>query len=119
MNELRFSESRRGEVLVLAVSGEVGITTAPIFQRKLAEILATGEKKVILDLAETTYIASSGLGAISQTAKEIRNRGGDLCLARVQYLSREVMNFFGLMPIVKLCKDVEEALKVFDQPEKR
>ena len=118
MNGLSFAETRRGEVLILAVCGEVGIMTAPAFKQKLADLVAAGEKKVILDLAETSYIASSGLGAISETAKAVRKKGGDLCLARVQYLSREVMNFFGLMPFVKICEDLDEAMRFLNPPQR-
>ena len=116
MKELRFTETRRDEVLILSVCGEVDMITAPSFRQKLADIMAAGETKVILDLRETSYIASSGLGAISQAAKDIRVKGGELCLARVHYLSREVMKFFGLMPIVRIYDNIEEAVKILQKP---
>ena len=118
VKELQFTQSRKGDVLVLAVSGEVDITTTAAFQRRLEKLLAAGEKKLVLDLTETSYIGSSGLGAISRTAKELRGKGGELCLASVHYLSREVMKFFGLMPIVRICDTVEEALKALEPPDK-
>jgi anti-sigma B factor antagonist len=118
VKELRFTASRKGDVLVLGVSGEVGITTSAAFQQKLEKLLAAGEKKLILDLTKTSYIGSSGLGAISRAAKELREKGGELCLASVHYLSREVMKFFGLMPIVRICDTVEEAVKSLRQPDK-
>ncbi len=99
--------------MILAVAGEVGIVSAPVFQRKLAGIVNSGETKLILDLGDTSYISSSGLGAISQAAKDLREKGGGLCLAHVNYLNREVMDFFGLLPVVNICKDVDAAMKVF------
>ena len=117
MNALQFTQTRRGDVLIVAVTGEVSIMTAPAFQKKLVHVVAAGEKKVVLDMAETSYITSSGLGAILEAAKELRKKGGDLCLARVHYLSRELMNFFGIMPVVKICDDIEQALKLLAQPQ--
>ena len=119
MSELRFEETRQGDVLIVAVHGEIGITASSAFQKKLAALVAAGETRLILDLEKTSYITSSGLGAISQAAKDIRQKGGTLCLARVHYLSREVMTFFGLMPIVNICDDIDDALSLLTKTPKR
>ena len=116
VREVRFAETRKGDVLIVAVSGEVGITTSPIFAQKLKDLVATGETRLVLDLGGVTYIGSAGLGAISEMAKSVRQKNGELCLACVHYLNREVMNFFGLMPIVKICDRVDDALKLLNQP---
>jgi anti-anti-sigma factor len=100
-----------GDVLIVAFSGEIGITASPAFAQKLKGFVAAGETRLILDLGDVTFIGSAGLGAISDVAKQIRQKKGELCLARVHYLNREVMNFFGLMPIVKICDHVADALK--------
>lgn len=112
---LRFTETRRGTALVLSVAGEINIATASAFRQKLDEIVATGQTKVVLDLKETSYIGSSGLGAIARAAKQIREKGGELCLARVHYMSKQMMSFFGLLPIIKIFDDVNDALLHFTQ----
>jgi len=67
-------------------------------------IIAKGSKKIILNLAEVTYVDSSGLGELVSAFTAVKNAGGELKLIN---LTKKVSD---LMVITKL-------VTVFDVPE--
>ena len=61
---------------VVAVRGEIHVTTAGEFSRRFHEILGRGRSRVVLDLSDTTFIDSTGLSVLLNCLRRInRNRG--------------------------------------------
>lgn len=54
---------RRGDVPIVRARGEIDIATASMLSSAL-EQLGTGERRVIVDLSEVTFVDSSGLGVL-------------------------------------------------------
>lgn len=66
---------------VIAVDGRFTAAGAPQFRHRAGEIVAKGENRIVVDLAECTFIDSSGLGALISALKTARVAGGDLKIA--------------------------------------
>ena len=49
----------------------------------VADLIAKGAQKVILDMTQLAYVDSAGLGMLLQTASKIKQAGGGLRLANV------------------------------------
>jgi anti-sigma B factor antagonist len=58
-----------GDVLVVVVTGEHDIYTAPALRERLEEALEA-ERGVVVDLAGTTFVDSSILGALLEARKQ-------------------------------------------------
>lgn len=71
-----------GDVIGLAVSGELDIATAPQLQSALADAVGHSPRGVELDLAECTFIDSTGLQVIVRAAMAVAEGGGWLSLER-------------------------------------
>jgi anti-sigma B factor antagonist len=69
----------RSETLVLRVSGRLDATTAPQLAERCANALQP-ERRLVLNLADVTFIASSGVGALLATAERYREAGTALHL---------------------------------------
>jgi anti-sigma B factor antagonist len=79
------SSARAGRgCTVVRVSGELDMDTAPALQDFLQAVAEAGAGQVVLDCSELTFLDSSGLGILLVGFKELRERGGRLCLAAVQ-----------------------------------
>lgn len=63
---------------ILCLSGHLDANSVEAFEEAAAKILVSGDPRVVLDLAELTYIASAGIGAIIALVQELRGGGGDL-----------------------------------------
>ncbi|MGN6607929.1 MAG: STAS domain-containing protein [Jatrophihabitans sp.] len=69
---------------VVSPVGRLNMASAPQLTTAVADIVAGGTHQVVVDLARTDFIDSSGLGALVASLKRCRKAGGDLLLAAPQ-----------------------------------
>ena len=74
--ELRADQ--REDVNVLAVLGELDVATAPHFRRAVGGLLGGEARLLAVDLTETDFLDSSGLGALVWALFRMRAAGGDI-----------------------------------------
>jgi anti-sigma B factor antagonist len=63
------------EVVVVALSGELDIVTAPEAARTIGELLEAGFSKVTVDLTALTFIESTGLRMLLKASQAAAERG--------------------------------------------
>lgn len=98
-----------GELLVYGVSGRLDASTVSILERALLRGFATGNKTVVLDLAEVTYISSSGLRVLLTARREARERGGDIALCALSSNVKDVMDMVGFTVLFTIHESVDAA----------
>ena len=86
----------------VAVRGEVDVYTAPQLRDRLYSVIADGIADVVLDLADMTFIDSTGLGVIVGTLKRLRESGGELTLRAPSRSTRKVLEITGLTRILTI-----------------
>ena len=69
---------------VVRVGGELDMDTSPQLHDFLQEVIDRGATRVVLDLADVTFMDSSGLGVLMVWFKELAGRSGSLCVAAVR-----------------------------------
>jgi anti-sigma B factor antagonist len=65
---------------VIAVSGEIHVSTAPEFARRLSEAIARGKTAVVLDLSATEFIDSTGLSVLLNGLRKVTRQRGRMAL---------------------------------------
>jgi len=65
---------------VITVSGEIHVSTAPEFQRRLDAAIARGKTAVVLDLSQTEFIDSTGLSVILNGLRRVTRQRGRMTL---------------------------------------
>jgi anti-sigma B factor antagonist len=65
---------------VIAVRGEIHVTTAPEFSRRLNEAIARGKTAVVLDLSAVEFIDSTGLSVLLNGLRRVTRAQGRLAL---------------------------------------
>jgi anti-sigma B factor antagonist len=65
---------------VITVSGEIHVSTAPEFQRRLDAAIAKGKTAVVLDLSETEFIDSTGLSVLLNGLRRVTRQRGRMAL---------------------------------------
>jgi anti-anti-sigma factor len=76
----RLSIETEGDVDLARVAGEVDASNVDDLTRRLLEALSNRTRAVILDLSDTSYIDSSGISLIFDTAARMKNRRQELRL---------------------------------------
>lgn len=65
----------RSSAVVVSVRGEVDNDTAPQLRQALSTAFSDGVRQLVVDLSETDFLDSSGLGALVGASKEHAARG--------------------------------------------
>lgn len=66
--------------MVIAISGDLHVSTAPRFSERLTEAIVTGKTAVVLDLAEVEFIDSTGLSVLLNGLRRVSQRRGRMAL---------------------------------------
>ncbi|NLG80545.1 MAG: anti-sigma factor antagonist [Firmicutes bacterium] len=100
-----------GNVLVVRLSGELDLGTAPEFRGRVEEELDARPDVtcMFLVLRDVTFIDSSGLGVILGRYKRLRARGGSLVAVSPSPQVRKVFELSGLATIIPVCETEDEA----------
>ncbi len=90
----------------LCVRGELDIATCPQLGSAVADVLATGAQSLVVDLAETTFLDSSGARQLVRTARHAADVGVALqvvCPAdnRPVRMVMELLELHQAVPIVE------------------
>jgi anti-sigma B factor antagonist len=96
---------------VLNVSGKIDAVTSKQLESAIDELLKTEATMMLLDLREVEYVSSSGLRVLMVAKEKLRQRQGDLRLASLQPLVREVFEITGLKQLFSIYASQGEALK--------
>ena len=76
---LKLSETPHGDdQCTLTVEGELDVATAGDFRRSVSTLLGTGCRELRVDLGGTTFLDSSGLGALIWAFHRLHAAGGAL-----------------------------------------
>ncbi len=93
---------------IVSVAGRLDASTAPEMEKRCADLIDEGARKVILNLAGLEYVSSAGLRSVLATAKKLKAAGGRLGLCSLSGLVQEVFaisGFDALLPIYDTLAD--------------
>ncbi|WP_193607247.1 STAS domain-containing protein [Nocardioides lijunqiniae] len=104
-------ETRDDGIGVVTPQGRLNMVSARRLKEILAELVGGGTHRIVVDLGETTFLDSSGLGALIGGLKSARQAGGDLRIARV---SPAVMTVFELTNLDRVLRARDSVDGAFD-----
>src|SRR5580698_10131873 len=101
-------------VTVLDIEGRVVLgEESNAFRGKVKGLLAAGKKKIVLNLAQVTYIDSAGLGTLVATFHSARSQGATLKLANLGTKFKEVLQVTKLMTVFDTYDNEAAAVQSF------
>jgi anti-sigma B factor antagonist len=104
-----------GDVQILDCSGKITLGEGTISIRNTVhDVLHAGTKKIVLNLAETNYIDSSGVGELVSTYTSVINGGGQLKLLSLTKKIRELLTITKLLTVFETFEDEKAALASFN-----
>jgi len=83
------------------------------FSGVVAQLLAAGSRKVLLDFSKVTYVDSATIGCLMDLYRQTTAAGGTLKLAGVQKRVETMLTMTGAHNFLKMFPDEAEALKSF------
>jgi anti-sigma B factor antagonist len=65
---------------IIAVEGEIHVSTAPEFSRLLVASIAAGRTSMVIDLSSVEFIDSTGLSVLLNALRRVTRAGGRMAL---------------------------------------
>lgn len=102
-----------GEILVVDFDGRLDTQTSDPATDRMDEIIAAGDKNVLLNLEKLEFISSAGLRVFLRTAKSLKSSGGNMKACSPNSVVKEVMEISGFDSLFDLHESEEKALGAY------
>ncbi|RAX46213.1 anti-anti-sigma factor [Arthrobacter sp. AQ5-05] len=106
---MELSHKANGSYTEVLASGRLNMVSAPNLRTYVDEVVATGASRIVVNLAQTTFMDSSGLGALIGCLKAARQAGGDLRIAAVQPQVKMVLELTSMDRVLTSYASAQEA----------
>ena len=95
--------ARDSEAVVVGVIGELDCATGPTLEDRLEDLIENqGNRTVIIDLENMTFVDSSGLSVLVGAYRRLRDHGGDLSVRGPSASTRKVFEITGLHKVLPI-----------------
>lgn len=108
--EVSVAESAPGALLVVAVSGEVDVYSAPTLAERLNELQQAGRASLVVDLRQVDFLDSTGLGVLVEARAAAVAVGGSLPLVCNQERIRKLFTITGLDGVFSIHETLDSAV---------
>src|SRR5207253_10993666 len=101
-------------VAIVDCSGRITLGEGSITLRDtVRDLLAKGQKKILLNLADVNYIDSSGIGELVSAFTTVRNQGGDLKLLNLTEKVHDLLQITRLYTVFDVKDEEAAGVKAF------
>jgi anti-sigma B factor antagonist len=105
-----------GGIILFDLRGRITLgRETETFRRKIRQLLEAGQRRLILDLGEITYIDSVGLSTLVASLTSVRKQGGDLKLVRLPQGVHQLLQITRLVTVFEIHNSLESALQAFNR----
>jgi anti-sigma B factor antagonist len=101
-------------VTVVDLSGRITLGEGSATLREtVRELLARGQKKILLNLGDVTYIDSSGIGELVSAFTTVTNQGGQLKLLNLTKKVHDLLQITKLYTVFEVQNEEAAAVRSF------
>ena len=116
-----------GDVTILDISGRIDIGVAIAFgpgggvplQTVVRDFAQRGNKNIVLNLLDVSYIDSSGIGELVGSVTTLRKLGGDLKVVNPNMIVKKLLGTCRLDTVIDVKPDEASALEAFGKTSAR
>jgi anti-sigma B factor antagonist len=101
-------------VTIIDLSGRITLGEGSVQLRDaIRDLLAKGQKKILLNLADVNYIDSSGIGELVSAFTTVKNQGGELKLLNLTKKVHDLLQITKLYTVFDVQDDETTAIGSF------
>lgn len=111
---VKLTSRQVGDVTVIDAAGRITLGEgASAFRDIIRDLSAKGNKKLLLNLSEVSYIDSSGIGELVSGFTTVTNHGGVLKLVGLNKRVKDLLQITKLYTVFEAYDDEAEAIRSF------
>jgi anti-sigma B factor antagonist len=113
---MKASSRKVDGVTIIDLSGRITLGEGSVVLRDtVKDISSKGEKKILLNLGDVTYIDSSGIGELVSAYTSVRNAGGELKLLNLTKKVHDLLQITKLYTVFDVQDDEASAIAAFNR----
>lgn len=113
---MKLKEKMVDNVVILELSGKImGGPDATLLNDKLHELIDQGKTNVVADLGKVNWMNSSGLGILIGGLTTMRNKQGDIKLARATERIQSLLMITKLLTVFETFDTLDEAVQAYNK----
>ncbi len=110
---MEIRQSTEEDVVILELDGSLDAATHGDFEKKIVDLIDSGETDILLDLKGLNYVSSVGLRVFLTAQKKMMAASGSIVLCSLDETVVEVFEISGFSSFFTICDDRDEALEEF------
>ena len=111
---MKSSTRQVNSITIVDLSGRITLGEGSVLLRDMVRDLVTkGQRKILLNLGDVTYIDSSGIGELVSAFTTVRNQGGDLKLLNLTKKVHDLLQITKLYTVFDVKDDEAAAVAAF------
>ena len=111
---VKLTNRQVGDVTVIDAAGRITLGEgASSFRDTIRELAAKGDKKILLNLSDVSYIDSSGIGEMVSGFTTVTNHGGQLKLLGLSKRVKDLLQITKLYTVFEVFDDEAAAVRSF------
>jgi anti-sigma B factor antagonist len=111
---VKMSNRQVGDVTVVDAAGRITLGEgASVFRDMIRDLAAKGNKKILVNLTEVSYIDSSGIGEMVSSFTTVTNHGGQLKLLGLTKRVKDLLQITKLYTVFEVFDDEPSAIRSF------
>lgn len=99
------------DIVLIDISGDISFEDELKLADYFDDLMEKGEKRIILNLAQMTYINSSALGQLLRFSSEFSKKNGKFCLCNLSSLVAKIFRLTRVSDMIKTFSIESDALK--------
>jgi anti-sigma B factor antagonist len=111
---MKVSNRQVDGVTIVDMSGRITLGEGSVVLRDtIRDLIGKGEKKILLNLGDVTYIDSSGIGELVSAFTAVRREGGELKLLKLTKKVHDLLQITKLYTVFDIKDDEAVAIQSF------
>ena len=111
---VKISHRQVGDVTVVDAAGRITLGEgASVFRDMIRDLSTKGNKKILVNLSEVSYIDSSGIGEMVSSFTTVTNHGGQLKLLGLTKRVKDLLQITKLYTVFEVFDDESSAVRSF------
>jgi anti-sigma B factor antagonist len=111
---MKASTRQQQDIIIVDLSGQIKLGEgSSVLRETVKDLLGKGRKKILLNLADISYIDSSGVGELVSAFTSVRNQGGELKLLHLTKKVHDLLQITELYTVFDVRDNEAAAISAF------
>ena len=106
--DIQYGGGPAGDVVVVKPHGSINSSTTPTLDAEFENLIAKRHEMLVIDLSDTDFISSSGIGVLLSVVNTLRDRGGDLVLMNSTRLIEDILEIMNISDYFRTIESLDE-----------